>query len=404
MKVYLDHAATTPVDKRVLEAMLPYFSDRYGNPSSIYSFSNEAHEAVEKARGSVARLIGAEPSEMIFTSGGTEADNLAIQGTAFANRHKGNHIVTSAIEHPAVLNTCKWLETRGFEVTYLPVDREGLVSPEKLESELRSGTILISVMHANNEIGTIEPIEEIAKLARERGICLHTDAVQSIGKIPVDVKKMGVDLLSISAHKICGPKGIGALYVRKGTDIAPLAHGGGHEHGMRSGTENVPGIVGLGKAAEIAHAEMKADSEHMARLRNRLVDGALKIENSWLNGSTAKRLPNNANFGFGFIEGEALVLELDFNGIYASTGSACSSKSLEPSHVLRAIGLPPEQCHGSLRMTLGRENSAEEIDYVLQVLPKVVGKLREISPFKKDFGDYEKTLGKGGHGGHAHVY
>jgi len=394
MSVYLDHAATTPVDKRVLEAMLPYFSEKYGNPSSIYGFSDEARKAVEDARGKVARLIGAEPSEIIFTSGGTEADNLAIKGVAATC--KGKRIIASAIEHPAVLDTCRALEKQGYEVTYVPVNKDGIVSVEDVRNAIRDDTILITIMHANNEIGMIQPIAEIGEIARERGIVFHTDAVQTVGKIPVDVCRLGVDLLTVSSHKLYGPKGVGALYVRKGTGIAPVLNGGGHEKGIRSGTENVPGIVGFGKAAEIAAAEMDSDAAKMRKLRDKLVEGALKIENSWLNGSRENRLPSNVNLGFKFVEGEALVLELDCNGICASTGSACSSKSLEPSHVLRALGLPPEYCHGSLRMTLGRQNTEEEIDYVLDVLPKVVAKFREISPFKKDFGEYEKSTGKCG--------
>jgi len=401
MKVYLDHAATTPVDKRVVDAMLPYFSEKYGNPSSIYSFSREAREAIEDARREVARLIGANPSEIIFTSGGTEADNLAIKGVAAAN--EGKHIITSAIEHHAVLATCEALEKQGYEITYVPVDKDGIVSVEEIKNAIRKDTILITIMHANNEIGTIQPIAEIGKIAKEKGIAFHTDGVQSVGKVPVNVNELNVDLLSISSHKIYGPKGVGALYVRNGTNIAPLLHGGGHERGIRSGTENVPGIVGFGTAARIAAKEMDSDAERTKRLRDRLIDGALKIENSWLNGSREKRLPGNANLGFRFIEGEALILELDGYGICASTGSACSSRSLEPSHVLRAIGLPPQECHGSLRMTLGKENTEEEIDYVLEILPKVVEKLRRISPFKKDFGEYEESLRKG-YGGHTHVH
>ncbi len=391
MKVYLDHAATTPVDKRVLEAMLPYFSDAYGNPSSLYSFSNEARKSVENAREKVAKLIGAEPSEIVFTSGGTEGDNLAIKG--IVNGKKG-HIITSAIEHPAVLNVCKSLEKEGFEVSYIPVDKEGIVSVDDVRKAIRDDTVLITIMHANNEIGTIQPIEDIGKIAQEKGIVFHTDAVQTVGKIPVDVKKMNVDLLTVSSHKMYGPKGIGALYVREGINLKPLSDGGGHEKGFRSGTENVPGIVGFGKAAELALDEMNFEAERLKKLRDRLLDGALEIENTWLNGSREQRLPGNINLGFKFIEGEALILELDFKGISASTGSACSSKSLEPSHVLRALGLPPEYCHGSLRITLGKQNTDEEVDYVLKVLPEVVKKFRDMSPFKKDFGEYEKTLGK----------
>ncbi len=391
MKVYLDHAATTPVDKRVLEAMLPYFSDAYGNPSSLYSFSNEARKSVENAREKIAKLIGAEPSEIVFTSGGTEGDNLAIKG--IVNGKKG-HIITSAIEHPAVLNVCKSLEKEGFEVSYIPVDKEGIVSVDDVRKAIRDDTVLITIMHANNEIGTIQPIEDIGKIAQEKGIVFHTDAVQTVGKIPVDVKKMNVDLLTVSSHKMYGPKGIGALYVREGINLKPLSDGGGHEKGFRSGTENVPGIVGFGKAAELALDEMNFEAERLKKLRDRLLDGALEIENTWLNGSREQRLPGNINLGFKFIEGEALILELDFKGISASTGSACSSKSLEPSHVLRALGLPPEYCHGSLRITLGKQNTDEEVDYVLKVLPEVVKKFRDMSPFKKDFGEYEKTLGK----------
>jgi cysteine desulfurase len=380
-----------------MEAMAPFFSDKYGNPSSLYSFAQEARQAMEEAREKVAGLINAKPKEIIFTSGGTESDNLALKGIAFANKDKGRHIITSAIEHHAVLNPCEWLEKQGFEVTYLQVDKEGLVSPEKLEEEIRKDTILISIMHANNEIGTIEPVEEIGKIAKEKGIYFHTDAVQSVGKIPVDVERMNVDLLSISSHKMYGPKGIGALYVRKGVRLVPLAHGGGHERNLRSGTENVSGIVGLGRAAEIAKEELDKEAERLTKLRDRLIEGALEIENSWLNGHRTKRLPNNANFGFRFIEGESLILELDFHGISANTGSACSSKSLEPSHVLTAIGLRPEETHGSLRLTLGRQNTLEEVDYVLEVLPEVVSRLRRISPFKKDFREYEEALTRESH-------
>ncbi len=385
MKVYMDHAATTPVDSRVVEAMEPYFSDKYGNPSSLYTAGLEAREAVEDARGRVARLLNGAPEGIIFTSGGTESNNLALKGVAFANRKKGRHIITTKIEHHAVLEPCEWLAKQGFEITYLPVDEHGLVKPESLEEALRDDTILVSIMHANNEIGTIEPIEELAGIVKDHGAYFHTDAVQTYGKIPVDVQKMNVDLLSLSSHKIYGPKGVGALYVRRGVRMDPLLHGGGHEFRKRSGTENVPGIVGLGKAAEIAEKEMDRDAKKLTRLRDRLIKGALAIENSRLNGHPEKRLPNNANFVFLFVEGESLILELDFYGIAANTGSACSSKTLEPSHVLSAIGLKPEETHGSLRLTLGRQNTKEEVDYVLEVLPKVVGRLRQISPFKTDF-------------------
>jgi cysteine desulfurase len=385
MKVYMDHAATTPMDPRVAEAMEPFYSSKYGNPSSLYTAGQEAREAVEEARSKVAKLINAGSGNIIFTSGGTEANNLALKGVAFANRKKGRHIITSKIEHHAILEPCEWLEKQGYEVTYLPVDEYGLVSPESLENALREDTILVSIMHANNEIGTIEPIEDLGKIAREHGIFFHTDAVQSCGKIPVDVQAMNVDLLSMSAHKLYGPKGVGALYMRKGVRMQPLLHGGGHEFRKRSGTENVPGIVGFGRAAEIAGAEMAQEAKRLTSLRDRLIRGALEIENSRLNGHPTKRLPNNANIIFLFVEGESLILELDFHGIAANTGSACSSKSLEPSHVLSAIGLKPEETHGSLRFTLGKQNTKEEVDYVLEVLPKVIERLRSISPFKTDF-------------------
>ncbi len=385
MRVYMDHAATTPVEPRVVEAMEPFFSEKYGNPSSLYTLGQEAREAVEEARSRVAKLLNGRRESVIFTSGGTESNNLALKGVAFANKRKGRHIITTKIEHHAVLEPCGWLAKQGFEVTYLPVDEYGLVSPEGLEEALREDTILVSIMHANNEIGTIEPIAELAEIVKEHGAYFHTDAVQTYGKIPVDVQELNVDLLSLSSHKIYGPKGVGALYVRRGVRLDPLIHGGGHEFRKRSGTENVPGIVGLGKAAEIAGKEMKAEARKLTRLRDRLIKGALSIENSRLNGHPTKRLPNNANFVFLFVEGESLILELDFYGIAANTGSACSSKTLEPSHVLSAIGLKPEETHGSLRLTLGRQNTRDEVDYVLEVLPKVVDRLRQISPFKTDF-------------------
>jgi cysteine desulfurase len=381
-RVYLDHSATTPLDSRVFEEMKPYFSKKFGNASSLYSFGREASEAVEEARVKVAKALSCSPSEVYFTSGGTEADNWALKGVACANRKKGRHIITSSIEHHAVLNTCKYLEKNGFEVAYLPVDRYGSVRIGDVERAVRKDTILISVMHANNEIGTIEPIGEIGKLAHERGIYFHTDGVQSFCKIPTDVNRLNADMFSISAHKFYGPKGVGALFIRSGLRIDPLLHGGGHERGMRSGTENTPGIVGLGAAAELGMRRMKHDSERMTFLRDRLIKETLKVKGSWLNGHPAKRLPNNAHFCFSLIEGESLVLYLDEKGIAASTGSACSSRSLEPSHVLLRIGLKHEEAHGSLRLTLGKENTKEEIDYVLRVLPEEIEKLRAISPFK----------------------
>ncbi len=382
MKVYMDHAATTPMDKEVFEAMKPYFLEKYGNASSLHSFGMEAKEALEKSRERVANLIGASVDEIIFTGGGTESDNLAIKGIAF--RAGKGHIITSSIEHPAVLETCKFLEKKGFRVTYLPVDKYGIINPEDVENAIEKDTILITIMHANNEIGTIEPIEEIGKIASENNIPFHTDAVQSVGKLPIDVKKINVDLLSISAHKIYGPKGVGALYVKKGTKIDAIIHGGGHERGLRSSTENIPGIVGLAKACSLAGERMEVDVKKMKRLRDMLIKGVLEIEESHLNGHPEKRLPNNAHFYFKGIEGESLILMLDDAGIAASTGSACSSKKLMPSHVLLAIGLRPEDAHGSLRLTLGRENSKEEVEYVLETLPKIVKKLREISPMWKD--------------------
>jgi len=380
-RVYMDHAATTPVDPEVVEVMVPYFTEIYGNASSLHSFGREAHNAMEEARRKVAGLINAHPEEIIFTAGGTESDNIAIKGAAYANRSRGDHIITSTIEHPAVLETCGSLERQGFKVSYIPVDKNGLIELESLRKAVTERTTLITIMHANNEIGTIEPIEETAEIAEARSIIFHSDAVQSAGKIPVDVKNVGVDLLSISAHKIYGPKGIGALYVKKGTHLEPILHGGGHEKGLRSSTENIPGIVGLGKAAELAEGRMSEDTAHLTDLRDQLIKATLgSIEESYLNGHPTKRLPNNAHFRFTGIEGEALILNLDEKGVAASTGSACSSKKLLPSHVLMAIGLDEVQAHGSLRLTLGRENTKEDIEYVLQVLPETVKKLRAISP------------------------
>ncbi len=380
-KIYFDHAATTPLDEEVLEAMRPYFSEKFGNASSLHKFGREAKEALEKSREKVARVINAAPEEIYFTSGGTESDNLAIKGVAFKNRKEKNHLVTSKIEHHAVLHTCQHLEKNGFKVDYLPVDKEGVVRVSELEEKITPNTSLISVMHANNEIGTIQPLEEIGKIAHEKEIYFHTDAVQTIGKIPVDVNKLGVDLLTISAHKIYGPKGVGALYVRKGTKIETIAHGGGHEKGLRSGTENIPGVVGLGKAMELAEKGMeKGGSEKLEKMRDKIIKGVLgNTEKVRLNGHPKLRLPNNANFSFYGIEGEALVLKLDSYGIATSTGSACASASLEPSYVLIAIGLKPEDAHGSLRITLGKGNNLGEIDYFLEVLPKVIDELREIS-------------------------
>lgn len=381
-RIYLDYAATTPVDPRAIEAMKPYFSKVFGNASSLYRFGQEAKRALEESRYKIAEVINAKDSEIIFTSSGTESDNLAIKGIAFANKDKGKHIIASTIEHDAVLEPSQWLEKQGFEITYLPVDKYGIVDIQKLENSIRKDTILVSIMHANNEIGTVESMEEIGKICRKHDVHFHTDAVQTFGKIPIDVNKMNVDLLSASSHKIYGPKGVGMLFVREGVKIEPLLHGGGHESGLRSSTENVAGIVGFATAAEIAKKEMKKESARQIKLRDYLIRNVLKIDKSHLNGHPVKRLPNNTNFWFDFIEGESLVTHLDFYGIAASTGSACSSKSLEPSHVLIAIGLKHEQAHGSLRLTLGKYTTKADIDYVLDILPKVVNTLREISPLR----------------------
>ncbi len=378
----MDHSATTPVDPEVTDAMLPYFIEKYGNPSSLYTIGRQARKAVEDSRQKVADMIGAKKEEVIFTGGGTESDNLAIKGTVYKNRKKGDHIITSSIEHHAVLHTCKYLETQGFTVTYLPVSREGLVNPSDVERAITPKTILITIMHANNEIGTIQPIEEIGKIAREKSVPFHTDAVQTAGKLPINVDALNVDMLSMSAHKLYGPKGIGVLYIRKGTFVEPLLHGGGHERNIRSGTENVPGIVGFGKASELARERLPEEAK-LAQLRDRLIKGILEIKESYLNGHPTKRLPNNANLRFSYIEGESMILNLDMKGVAASTGSACSSTSLEPSHVLLAVGLKPEEAHGSLRLTLGRGNTQEDVDYVVSVLPEIVNKLRMISPLAR---------------------
>jgi len=377
----MDHSATSPVDPEVFEAMKPYFIDSFGNASTLYSLGREGKKAMESAREEVASIIGAEPKEIIFTSGGTESDNIAILGTAYKLKNKGNHIITSDIEHPAVDETCKYLEKNGFNVTYLPVYNDGIVKIKDLEDAITDKTILITIMHANNEIGTIQPISEIGKIARENKIYFHTDAVQTVGKIPVNVKELNVDMLSLSAHKLYGPKGIGALYLRQGVRIEPIMHGGGHEKGIRPGTENVPGIVGLGKACSIAKENLQRDAQKLTSLRDMLIDGVLaENEDSYLNGHRTKRLPNNANFRFTGIEGESLILHLDAKGIATSTGSACSSIKLEPSHVLMAIGLKEVEAHGSLRISLGNENTEEDIEYTLTAIKEVVEKLRKMSP------------------------
>jgi len=380
--VYMDYNATTPTDIRVLKEMEPFFCERFGNPSSIYEIARENRKLIEKARENVARLIDAEPDEIFFTSGGTESDNWAIKGVAFALRNKGNHIITSQIEHHAVLNTCKFLSKIGYEITYAPTDKYGIVDVEFIEKSIRKETILITIMHANNEIGTIEPVEEISKIAREKGIYFHTDSVQTVGKIPVSVKKLGVDMLSLSAHKFYGPKGVGAIYIKKGTKIEPYLHGGEQEKGKRPGTYNVPGIIGLGKAAEIAIEEMEEEMKKVKYLRDKLEMGIIeKIPEVVINGHPENRLYNTLNLCVKYVEGESILLNLDFEKIYASSGSACTSGSLEPSHVLLAIGIPPEIAHGSLRFSLGKYNEEKDVDRVLEVLPRIVEKLRKLSPF-----------------------
>ena len=379
--IYMDHSATSPVDPEVFEAMKPYFTNSFGNASTLYSLGREAKNAMESARQEVASIIGAEPKEIIFTSGGTESDNIALLGTARKLKNKGKHIITSDIEHPAVDETCKYLEKNGYTVTYLPVYEEGIVRVKDLEDAITDETILITIMHANNEIGTIQPIAEIGKIANERGIYFHTDAVQTVGKIPVNVKEMNVDMLSLSSHKLYGPKGIGALYIKKGVRIEPIMYGGGHERGFRPGTENVPGIVGLGKACSIASQNLEDNARKLTTLRDKLIDTVLdENKDSYLNGHRTKRLPNNANFRFDAIEGESLILHLDSKGIAASTGSACSSTKLEASHVLLAIGLEKEEAHGSLRISLGTENTEENIEYAITAIREVVEKLRKMSP------------------------
>jgi len=386
-KIYMDHAATTSTDVEVVKAMEPYFTLKYGNPNSIHSFGQEAREAVEEARGKVAHLIGANPAEIVFTAGGTEADNYAIKGIAWANQKKGNHIITSKIEHHAILHSCQFLEKQGFKVTYLPVDKYGLIDPKDVKKAITDKTILVTIMHANNEIGTIEPIEEIGKVVKDAGVYFHTDSVQTTGHIPVDVNDLGVDMLSMSGHKFYGPNGVGALYLRKGTKIVNLIDGGAQEKNRRSGTENVAGIVGLGKAAEMAEKRLaKGAEDRVVKLRDKLIKGIMdKIKNVRLNGHPTNRLPGNANLCFEFIEGESMLLNLDMQGVAASSGSACTSGSLEASHVLLAIGLPPEIAHGSLRLTLGKDNTEEEIDYVIDILPGIIEKLRALSPFKGDW-------------------
>ena len=381
-RIYMDNAATTATDPKVFAAMEPYFTKVYGNPSSFHSFGREAREAVKEARDKVAQLIGAaESKEIVFTSGGTEADNYAIKGVAEELKDEGKHIITSAIEHHAVLHACEYLEDKGFEVTYLPVDEDGLVDPKAVADAIREDTILITIMLANNEVGTIQPIAEIGEIAKENDITFHTDAVQAVGTIPVDVNQLNVDLLSLSGHKFHSPKGIGALYIRQGTKIEKYLHGGAQEDGRRATTENVAGIVGLGKAAEIAEQGLVEKDKKLTKLRDRLIDGlAAEIDEIKLNGHRTKRLPGNVNFSIRYIEGESILMKLDLAGIAASSGSACTSGSLEASHVLLAMGLSAEVAHGSLRLSLSKYNTEEEIDKVINVLPKVVSDLRAMSP------------------------
>ncbi len=381
-KIYMDYSATTPVKKEVLEAMLPYFTEHFGNASSHYSFGQEAKEGLEKARGQVASLINAQASEIYFTAGGSESDNWAIEGLALKLKEKGNHIITSKIEHHAILHTCEYLEKRhGFEVTYLDVDADGKVKLDELEAAIKDTTILITIMFANNEIGTIEPIKEIAQIAKKHQVIFHTDAVQALGNVKIDVKELGVDMMSMSSHKIYGPKGVGALYIRKGLIIDNLIHGGAQERKRRAGTENIPAIVGFGKACELAENNFENHVKHLVRLRDKLIDGIEKaIPQTKVNGHRQDRLPGNANFAFKYIEGEGMLLLLDHVGIAGSSGSACTSGSLDPSHVLLAIGLPHEIAHGSLRLTVGDFTTDEDIDYIIEQLPMIVGRLRDMSP------------------------
>jgi cysteine desulfurase len=384
--IYMDNSATTPVKDEVLTEMLPYFTEKYGNPSSIYSLGSKSKNAVEISREKIAKVLGANSKEIFFTAGGSESDNWALKGVAFANRNKGNHIITSKIEHHGILHTCEYLEKLGFKVTYLDVDEYGVVDLNQLKESITDETILISIMFANNEIGTIQPIREIGKIAKEKGIYFHTDAVQAIGHIEIDVDELNIDMLSMSAHKFYGPKGIGALYIRQGVKIDPLISGGGQERNRRAGTENVPGIVGMGKAIELAYKNLDEHNNRLINLRQRLIKKVFeKIDYVRLNGHPTNRLPGNVNLCFEFIEGESLLLSLDMEGIAGSSGSACTSGTLDPSHVLLAIGLPHEIAHGSLRLSLGDFNTEDEVDYVVEKLVEIVARLRSMSPL------YEKV-------------
>lgn len=385
--IYLDNAATTKVRQEVVDAMLPYFTEQYGNPSSVYKFAGESKKAVDNARDIIAKSLNTNSQDIYFTAGGSESDNWALKATAEAYRSKGKHIITSKIEHHAILHTCDYLEKEGYEITYIDVDENGIVKLDELEKAIREDTILISIMFANNEIGTIQPVKEIGAICRERKVLFHTDAVQAVGNVPIDVKEMNIDLLSLAGHKIYGPKGIGALYIRKGVRIDNLIHGGGQERARRAGTENIAAVVGLGKAIELATKDIESHMERLSALRDKLIDGILeKVPYSYLNGPRGdKRLPGNVNVRFTYIEGESILLSLDFEGICASSGSACTSGSLDPSHVLLAIGLPHELAHGSLRLTLGDGSTEEDVDYVLEVLPGIIQRIRNMSPLWSDF-------------------
>ncbi len=385
-KIYLDNAATTKTRPEVVEAMLPYFTEKFGNPSSVYEFASQNKSAVDGARETIGKSLGAKAQDIYFTAGGSESDNWALKATAEAYKDKGNHIITSKIEHHAILHTCEYLEKNGFEVTYVDVDENGIIKLDQLKNAIRPTTILISIMFANNEIGSIQPVKEIGAIAKEHGILFHTDAVQAYGQVPINVDEMNIDMLSASAHKLNGPKGIGFLYIRKGLKLRSFVHGGGQERRRRAGTENVPGIIGFGKAAEIAMATLEERMAYETKLRDLLIDRVLReVPYTRLNGDRKKRLPNNANFSFQFIEGESLLIMLDMQDICASSGSACTSGSLDPSHVLLAIGLPHEIAHGSLRLTLSHETTEEEIKYTVEKIKEIVGKLRSMSPLYEDF-------------------
>lgn len=386
-KVYLDYSATTPVKEEVLQEMLPYFTEKFGNPSSIYSLGEESKLAIDKARERVAKLINAEPKEVIFTAGGSESDNWALEGVVDALKEKGNHIITTYVEHHAILHTAEFLEKHGIDVTYVNIGSDGRIDPAEIEAAITDKTVLISVMFVNNEIGSIQPIKEIAEIAKKHGVTFHTDAVQALGNVAIDVKELGVDLMSMSSHKIYGPKGVGAMYIKKGTKLSNFVHGGAQEMKKRAGTENLPGIVGFGKAAEMAMEGLDAHIEHCSTLRNYFVDKVLStIPETRVNGSMDYRHPGNANISFNFIEGESILMLLDMNGISVSTGSACSSKSLKPSHVLTALGLPLENMHGTIRFTIGDFTTKDDIDYVVEKLTEIVTKLRELSPISKEKG------------------